>query len=429
MSQFDVWIERLARRIRWGECLHRAAHWLAIYLLVVGGILLAGKLLVPRESWPGPLAGEYSASVRWQLGLCTSGAVLLLLVCWQLSRTSLWSRTDLVAWLDGRLHAGGLLMTLSETAEADAASPGAMAEWESRLPDSGPDWHRSMPSVWPVRFARYLVVPACFAMIACVIPWRHVHANSSLRDTVSQRETEELVELLKDLKQAGVLEEREQEKLDEEIRKLAADTRKKPLTHEKWETVDALREQMQMRLDAHGRSLDKALSAIETLESAEFDANGSLSDLDREYSDQLLDDIRDALKNTSIDKLPPSLQELARKYQRQQAGQGTKDGSSGKAGEGDGGEKPTGGQKGRKGSAENQSAGQGKTGSGEKGEGRQAGQKGRQESGRRGPGQFGLPRDPAARQQALDDLKEFLQQESEQLEQLQQQAQRNPGGT
>ena len=42
MSQFDQWIDRLARRVRLGEFLHRAANWLAVYLLAVGGLILAG---------------------------------------------------------------------------------------------------------------------------------------------------------------------------------------------------------------------------------------------------------------------------------------------------------------------------------------------------------------------------------------------------
>tara|TARA_B100001167_G_C16540708_1_gene198832 strand:- start:6 stop:551 length:546 start_codon:yes stop_codon:yes gene_type:complete len=181
-----------------------------------------------------------------------------------------------------------------------------------------------------------------------------------------------------------------------------------------------------MRLDSSARSLDKALLAITSLESAEFDSNGELTDLDPEYSEQLLEDIRDALKNTSIDELPPSLQDLARRYRRQQAGQ---DGE---------------GQKGEDGKERKERKGQGKQagrdgkdqaqGKGRKGQGKQAGDKsGRQGKKNKGAGgtnrRFGLPRDPAQRQQALQDLKEFLQQESQQLQQLQQQAQRNPGGT
>ena len=50
MSQFDRWIDRLALRVRWGEFLHRAAKGLPIYLVVAGTVILACKLLVPREA-------------------------------------------------------------------------------------------------------------------------------------------------------------------------------------------------------------------------------------------------------------------------------------------------------------------------------------------------------------------------------------------
>ena len=399
MSQFEHWIERLARRVRWGEFLHRAANWLAVYLLVVGGVVLAGKLLVPRETWPGPLGGGYATSVGWLLVICGLGAAVPLVISWRRSARSRLSRTDLVAWLDRRLGAGGLLMTLSET---PAASDDEDGRWSATLPGHDAAWRMSMPAVRPTRFTRYLAVPVLFAVIACLIPWRAAYSSSILRDTVGQRETQALVELLEELKQAGVLQEKEQQQLDEEIRKLAEDTRQKPLTHEKWETVDTLREQMQMRLDSSARSLDKALAAVESLESAEFDADGELTNLDQQYSEQLLDDIRDALKNKSLDELPPSLQDLARRYRRQQSGRG---------------------KEGQQGEADKGSQGGGKTGKGKQGEGKQ----GKQSSS--AGGRFGLPSDPAERQQALQDLKEFLEQESRQLEQLQQQAQRNPGGT
>ena len=418
MSQFDQWIDRLARRVRLGEFLHRAANWLAVYLLVVGALILAGKLLVPREIWPGPLGGGYRPAVSWLLVLCGLGSAVLLAISWWKSERSRLSRTDLVAWLDRRLGVGGLLMTLSETA---TAADDQAASWATALPEHQEVWRKSMPPVRPRRFTSYVAVPAVFAIVACVVPWRMAFSSSTLQNTVGQRETQELVQLLEELKEAGVLEQQEQEKLDEEIQKLAEDTSRSPLTHEKWETVDSLRERMQMRLDSAARSLDKALSAVRSLESAEFDSNGELADLDPEYSEQLLEDIRDALKNTSIDELPPSLQDLARRYSRQQAGQ------EGERQKGEDGKEPKGQETkaGRDGKAQ---------GKGRKGQGKQA----KDKSGRRGKKnksaggtnrRFGLPRDPAQRQQALQDLKEFLQQESQQLQELRQQAQRNPGGT
>ncbi|GIS58362.1 MAG: hypothetical protein CM1200mP2_05870 [Planctomycetaceae bacterium] len=70
----------------------------------------------------------------------------------------------------------------------------------------------------------YVAVPVVFAIVACVVPWRMAFSSSTLQNTVGQRETQELVQLLEELKEAGVLEQQEQEKLDEEIQKLAEDT-------------------------------------------------------------------------------------------------------------------------------------------------------------------------------------------------------------
>ena len=260
-------------------------------------------MLVPREIWPGPLGGGYRPAVSWLLVLCGLGSAVLLAISWWKSERSRLTRTDLVAWLDRRLGVGGLLMTLSETA---TSADDQAASWATALPEHQEVWRKSMPPVRPRRFTSHVAVPVVFAIVACVVPWRMAFSSSTLQNTVGQRETQELVQLLEELKEAGVLEQQEQEKLDEEIQKLAEDTSRAPLTHEKWETVDSLRERMQMRLDSSARSLDKALSAVTSLESAEFDSNGELTDLDPEYSEQLLEDIRDALKNTSIDELPPS---------------------------------------------------------------------------------------------------------------------------
>jgi hypothetical protein len=95
--------------------------------------------------------------------------------------------------------------------------------------------------------------------------------------------------------------------------------------------------------------------------------------------------------------LPPGLQELVRREQQQQSGK---------------------------------SGGKTDTKSGSQGEQKAGGtDKGHRKRSSSTVDQFGLPRDPAERQQALQELKEFLQQEARRLEKLQQQAQRNPGGT
>ena len=258
-------------------------------------------------------------------------------------------------------------MTLSETPDSS---------WSERLPVAEAAWKQCLPQVRPRRFTRQLLVPVVFLVVACAVPWRTVVPGTVLRDTVGQRETEELVKLLEELKEVGVLEEEEQEQLEEAIEQLAADTRREPLTHEKWETVDTLRERMQMRLDSASLSVQKALESIQAIEEMEFDENGV--PLDDKHAEQLRQDIEEALKKLtqgkSLGDLPQSLKELAQRLKRQQEGQ--------------------------------------KSG-GTEGQGRQ----------------FQLPRDAAQRQQALQELQEFLEQESQRLQELRQLAQRKPGGT
>ncbi|GIT29349.1 MAG: hypothetical protein Ct9H300mP1_13950 [Planctomycetaceae bacterium] len=74
-----------------------------------------------------------------------------------------------------------------------------------------------MPPVRPRRLpARGC--PWVFAIVACVVPWRMAFSSSTLQNTVGQRETQELVQLLEELKEAGVLEQQEQEKLERRSR-------------------------------------------------------------------------------------------------------------------------------------------------------------------------------------------------------------------
>ncbi|GIT29350.1 MAG: hypothetical protein Ct9H300mP1_13960 [Planctomycetaceae bacterium] len=78
--------DRLARRVRLGEFLHRAANWLAVYLLGSGPDP-GRQVLVPREIWPGPWVAVTSG-VSWLLVLCGLGSAVLLAISWWKSERS-----------------------------------------------------------------------------------------------------------------------------------------------------------------------------------------------------------------------------------------------------------------------------------------------------------------------------------------------------
>ena len=359
MPIFDQWIDRLARRVRWGEFLHRVANWLVVYLFAFGGMVLVGKLLVPRSSWPWPAwpgdAGRFEC-VMLLLVAGVVGGSLLAAIAWAGSRQSGYRRPELIAWLDRRLEAGGLLMTLSE--HPDPA-------WSQRVPDIVARGNEALPRLRPVRFARHVALPLVFATIACTVPWRSISAQPLLQNTAGRQATGELVELLEQLQRQGVLDEGEEKLLGEQIAELAEDTRWMPLTHEKWETIDTLRQRMTLRLDSAAATIEKAREALDAL--AAEAADGDLDGPGPERLGQLRKDLEEALEQLARGKssrdLPDSVKQQLQRLAKE------------------------------------------------------------------GPSTARLPQDGAERQQLLDDLRDYLDREARQLEQLRQQAQQKPGGT
>lgn len=270
MTSMDRWVERHQRRMAFGLFLERAADWLVGFFFVFGTAVLVVKLLAPGL-WP---------NVLW-----IALAVLPVSVAaWLLSRRNRYTRRESVAMLDRRLDAGGLLMTLSEAPDD---------QWSEQLPRMESIWSNSIPKVRPVRFAKNLWLPLLFALGSCFVPLREANTEPVLPNMVGKQASQELEELLALLEEADVLDEKEEEQLREEIEKLAEQTEDTPLTHEKWETVDALRERMQMRLDEAARTVEKGYEAALTLAKA---AAGDGPELSSERRMELEQDVLDALR-------------------------------------------------------------------------------------------------------------------------------------
>ena len=97
------------------------------------------------------------------------------------------------------------------------------------------------------------------------------------------------------LDDADALQEEEKEELREEIEKLAEEAERKPLTHEKWETVDALRERLKMRLDTASQSVSKAQHAAAMLANL---GNTEGKKLSIERTQQLQQDLQDVFRSS-----------------------------------------------------------------------------------------------------------------------------------
>jgi len=277
METLDRWISRQLFRLRFGQFLERAAEWWAGFFFVLGGAILISKLLLPG-TWPHTL---------W-LGL---GIVPVTLIAWRLSMRGKFTTLEAAAVLDSRLRTGGLLMSVVETRDAD---------WRSRLPQDDFAWRGALSRVWPVRMARYVVFPLVFVAAALSVPLRKVQSEPT-PPPIRQRVTAQLEEMLDLVEKANALDEKEKQKFEEEIRKLADDARSAPLTREKWETADSLRQKLQTRLDASAATLSKASSAAAALAKA-AESNRKPS---ADQSEALEKDVLEALRKMAKEKPAP----------------------------------------------------------------------------------------------------------------------------
>ncbi|MBA3313047.1 MAG: hypothetical protein M3552_01305 [Planctomycetota bacterium] len=298
MPESDRFIGRLRRRLLLGDLLHVSAGWLAGFLIVFGSAVLAAKLFGP-QFWPG---------VLW-LGLLT--IPMFAALAWRTSRRAPSDR-ETIALLDKRLGAGGLFMTLAERPDA---------LWQQRLPGKEA-WSAVLPRFRPTRFLKAIAVPALFAIGAGFIPAREVPPPGP-RVTVGSSAAQELAEAFELLEKADALDEETKESLKQELDQLAQDAEEKPLTHEKWETVDALRERLQSGLDVAELTVSKGRNAAASL-AAGLTGGEALS---LERTEQLSQDLAEALetlrKNGALksstseefSRLPSELQQLLKSGQ------------------------------------------------------------------------------------------------------------------
>ena len=299
IQQLDLWIRRFSHRIRLGAFLQSAADQLAVFLCVFGTLVLIVKLLLP-SLWP---------HVLW----CGLAAVPVTAVAWYSSRRMMWSRGESVARLDSAIGAGGLLMTIVEQATVHGDG-----SWTQKLPQVEELWKQSIPKLRPKRFASYVGLPLLFAVAACFVPLRDVSATPIKPNIVGQEATQQLEELLKSLDEQQVLDEKEEEELKEELEQLETSAKETPLTHEKWETVDALRERMRVRLETAEASMSMARDAAAALSQALEENGESLS------AEQL---------QKLQDKLADAMQKLADKQNAADQKEGGKSGSKSKLSE------------------------------------------------------------------------------------------------
>ncbi len=261
------WLQRIRRRLQLGLFLKSFVDWVVVFCLLAGCLLLATKLFWP-DLWPFML---------WSL----LAVIPVIGGAWLVSRRNPWHDDQSVAMLDRRIGAGGLLMTLVETPDD---------QWEDHLPAAEQVWRKALPTLRPVRAIKHLIVPVAFLLVTCLIPPRTIQSLQMTPSTVSTTEVARLENMLHELDERDVLSEEDKDELEEEIEKLARETRFNPLTHENWETVDALQQKMDLKLANRQNQLLQAAGAISALQQS-LDNSTASTDSEREQLEQMMEEL------------------------------------------------------------------------------------------------------------------------------------------
>lgn len=249
----ERWIRACRRRLQSRELLLQSAGTLGRVAWIWAVFVLAAKLW-----WPAAL----SACLWTGLGLPA------FVLAWTWYRGGLAvTRRDAAVWLDHSLSAGGLVIALEETPDS---------RWAALLPQRNQQWRSGLPRVPWWLLGRAVGWPAVFLTTVLLIPARQPAAAAVSETTLGQETARQLADLADGLDRLPIADPQEKDRLKAEIAALAEDALRGPLTREKWETVDALRQRLKFRADQASGELGNAAQVLSLLSSALQAGNGAL---------------------------------------------------------------------------------------------------------------------------------------------------------
>lgn len=260
--------------------------WIRVCRHRLRGRELALTLLAPLTAAVWSWAALVLAAKLWWpdavLAALWSGAAFIpaALVWAFVTRPVVVSRSDAAVWLDHELETGGLVVALEESPDA---------RWAALLPQAHQRWRESLPR-WPWGgVLQSLSWPGLFLAGALIVPARQPVEAAVVETTLGQDTARELADMAAALDTLPSFDPTEKARLKAEIAALAEVARRAPLTHEKWETVDALRQRLQFRVNQAGSELGQAGQLLSLLTAAlETGGVGMSSDQQRQLEQQTL---------------------------------------------------------------------------------------------------------------------------------------------
>ncbi len=274
------WLNYIQSRLQLGLFLKSLTDWCVVFCLFVGCIFLLTKIFWVTF-WPHAL---------WLLLF----AIPVVIGAWRFSRQWRYRDQQSVALLDQQLNAGGLLMTVVETPDD---------QWEQHLPQAEKIWRKAMPVWRPLRALKMVCLPILFLVVTCLIPPRTLQSLATAPSVVSQTEVTRLAEMLEEFEENEILEDEQRDEIAEQIAKLEKDTRNNPLTHEDWETVDAIQKQMELQLANRENQMQQLASALSVLQQS-VQNRSSDTESNKEQLENLLEKLANASQTDSQSNNP-----------------------------------------------------------------------------------------------------------------------------
>ncbi|OHB77474.1 MAG: hypothetical protein A2Z34_03405 [Planctomycetes bacterium RBG_16_59_8] len=263
--------------------------------------LFTGKATGLLQAY-GFLAGSFVALIHLLFPLpmlwapVTAGVAAVLVAAWALSRPRLYSDSQTLALLDKRAGAEGLFLA---SAEADSSS------WNELL-------HRKAIAIPPapdIRWGRQtakLLLPALFLGGSFFVPEREPAQPRYLRYGAGK--VEETTKALEEAMALEVVEEKEAEQWEEELKRLAREAQERPLTAGDLEALDAIREKIAQETAESRELAEWAKEAQQSLQQAAGDPKAAEQDLEnaKREAEEFFNEANRAGK---MEKMLPGLKE------------------------------------------------------------------------------------------------------------------------
>jgi hypothetical protein len=158
-------------------------------------------------------------------------------------------------------------------------------------------------------------MPLVFSICVLFVPLSEIRSSTTELHTAGREATENLEEVLSALQEAEVLNDEEEEELREQIERLREEAEHTPLTHERWEAVDALERRLRLQLDESVARAEQAEAASQLLANASEGEQTMTSERREQLEQQVMEAMQQLAASGGLEGASQNLRDAAQRGQ------------------------------------------------------------------------------------------------------------------